>query len=108
MPHKAFQQRKLLGSERDRLVRSGDTSGQWVKHQIADLQSEIHFGSLASTQRPNAREQLGECKRLSQVIVGAAVQAANLHVNRVARSQQEYRRRHATLSELSANLETIH
>src|SRR5947207_2188065 len=108
MAHKTFQERKLLGGKRDRLIGTGDSASQRIEHQIADLETQIHFRAVASAEGSNSSEQLGECKRFGQIVVGAAVQSADLHFYGIAGGQQQNRRRNPVLSQLATDIETVH
>ena len=58
-------------------------------------------------QRPDAREQLGECERLGKVIVRALVEPYNPIFDRVLCCQDEYRRLNAAFAQRREDIDTI-
>ena len=75
--------------------------------EILVLQFEDLIHSAPAQQRPDAREQLGECERLGEVIVGALVEADNPIFDRVLRRQDEYRRLNAAFAQRGEDIDTI-
>ena len=61
----------------------------------------------AADDRAQPRQQLAEVERLGQVVVGAAVEARDARVDRVARRQHQHRHRRAFAPDLPADGQTI-
>src|SRR6185295_19611357 len=108
MPHEAFEQREFLCGQHHRLVCPRHTPSQRIEHQIADLKPKTYLGAIPAAQCSDSREKFSERKRLGQIIIRAAVQPANFHIDRVTSGQQKNRSRYVFLSKLAANLESIH
>ncbi len=69
-----FEQRVLLGRQRQFIAPTGNTMRARVEAKIADLDDRILPRSPAPQQGTQARQQLRELERLDQVIVGAGVE----------------------------------
>ena len=92
---KKFLRRQIKRNARThRLVPAG------VDLQIIDAQVLL-ISRRATQHRPNARKQLGKCKRLYQIIVGAQFQSFDPIAHAVARRQKKDRRSHIPLAQLA-------
>src|ERR1700691_2747674 len=78
MPHQVFEQLELARLQRDGPIPAGDFAGQGIHVQVADGERRLLVYSLSpAMQRVQAGQQFAECKRLGQIIVAAAAQAAD-------------------------------
>jgi len=80
-PQQQCQQRELLGREIDAGARPEDLAFDQIDFEIGDMKhrglGETDRALIASQQDKEACHQLGECKRLDQVVVRSALQAPN-------------------------------
>src|SRR5258708_1382278 len=93
MTHETLEQCELLRRESDWLIRAADSASERIENEIADLQPETYFGTITPAQRSNSREQFRKCEWLGQIVIGAAVQSSNFHLDCVSRRQKQDRSR---------------
>ena len=91
MAHQHSQQRELFGRELDRLPPPLDFASRGVELEAADGQHHGPLAHPAAGERAQPCVQLGEGKRLDQVIVGPAVQTRYAVLHRISRSQHQHR-----------------
>src|SRR5262249_14120308 len=89
-------------------ARSRHFPRQRIKHQIGYLELEIYLAALASPERTHPRQQLGEGERLGEVVIGAAVEAPNLHIDRVAGGEKNDGCRNVLFAEPVTDFYPIH
>jgi len=71
--HQVFQKIEPARGQVQSLAVSRQRVSAHVYFQITRAQSVHNFGSAAPAERPHPREQLGERKRLDQIIVRASI-----------------------------------
>ena len=80
---------------------------QEVDLQIAETESTSGGHATAAYHRLDPGQQLGEGKRLDQVVIRAGIQTADTVGDRVASGQHEHRRFDAALAERFQDIETV-
>ena len=78
-----------------------------VEPQVADLEHRGPLGLAPPRERAQPRQQLGERERLDEVVVGAAVEAGDAVLDRVARGQHQHGRPDAGAAQPPAGLEAV-
>ena len=63
---------------------------------------------MAARQGPHAREELRHGEGLDDVIVGAAIEPADALLERVARGDDDHRRRVAARAQLAQDIQAVH
>jgi hypothetical protein len=71
----AFQHGEFLGRERQAPPGADRDAAGRIQAQVTAYEADGQRGGGAPAQGPDARHQLGEIKRLGQVVIGAQVQA---------------------------------
>ena len=74
---------------------------------LARLQDARPLDRPAAPERAQPRHELGERERLDEVVVGAAVEAGDAVLDRVARGEHEHGRPDAVVAQPAADLEAV-
>src|SRR5690349_9585049 len=106
-PGQVFEERVLLGGQRDWLAAARDISRAGVDHQIINRQLRGLKGRAPPQQRADASQQLRKVIGLRQVVVGAGVETLDALVEAAARGQHQYRNRRVVRSQLPAEIEAV-
>ena len=107
VPHEELEQRELLDREFEALGAASHGPRHRIEHEIAGRQRHRQGAPRAAQQRAHAGQQLLEGEGLDQVVVGAAVEAGDLVVGRVAGGEHEHRNGQTTLAQVAADAETV-
>src|SRR5262249_7056660 len=91
MPQKESQQRELLGAQVKRVTRPMSTMRCEVNCHVRVTQRSLEHSLAPSQEGANACEQLVECKRLAEVVVGARIQTSDAIGDGITRGQEQDR-----------------
>jgi hypothetical protein len=104
-PHERLQQRELLRGELDLRVAAPGSAGRRIEPEVADDELGRPLDAATANECPQAREQLGQRERLSQVGVGAGVEPGDAILDGVAGGEHQHGRPHAVVPKPPARLE---
>ena len=106
--HERLEQRELLRRQRDLGVAAADDAA-WPGRGARSPASRTRraLDRAAAAERAQPRDELGERERLDEVVVGAAVEAGDAVLDRVARGEHEHGRPDAVVAQAAADLEAV-
>ena len=107
MSKQILEDLELLHREVEHLARPRHFPRQEIHLQIILVKLENLIRASATKQRPNPSEHLGNCKRLHEIVVGAAVESAHAIIDRVLRREDEDRRLQPALAQRREDCESI-
>src|SRR2546428_12038584 len=106
--HKQDENLKFLLREFNESVAFQDLVLPQIDGNRATLNHFARFFGVGSAQhRAYSRNQLRQAEWLRNIVVGSEFESANLVGFLSSRSENDYRSRHAALSNLAANLESV-
>jgi hypothetical protein len=85
-----------------------DSAGRRVESKVADLEHAGPLQLAPTRERPETGKQLGEGKRLHEVVVGAGVEARDTIVYGVACGEHEHGDPDTVVAQAAAGLEATH
>ena len=106
MQGQQLDQGVLAGGERHVDAVAGDQAPGGVDRDVADLDHGVGHACAAANQRAEASEQLGESKRLDDIIIRAGVEPAHAVADTVAGGEDEHGG-FSGLPQSSQNLEAV-
>jgi len=98
---------EFLHGEVEGLRSPGDFVRDQIHLEILVLQLEDLIHSSPAQQRPDTRQELGECERLGEVIVGTLVEADDPVFDGVLRGQDKYWRLNATFAQRGEDIDPV-
>src|SRR5262245_18072389 len=98
---------ELLRGQVEGLCASRHLVRDQIHLELLVLQFEDLIHAPPAQQRPDARQQLGECEWLGEVVVGALVEADNPVFDRVLRRKDQYRCLNAAFAQRGEDIDAI-
>ena len=102
-----LEQLELAHGELDELPAAGELPGDQVDVEIADAEARRLRLAPAAHERTEAGQQLGEGKRLHQIVVGARVEPVHTVLDAVARRDHQHRRAQAAPPQGRQDLDAV-
>src|SRR5262249_40586244 len=106
--HQQLKRPEFLRAERQRLAGPARGAPGWIEADAAMLEHGRQRWLRAAEQRANTRDQLGEGKRLRQVVISAELQAIDAVLDGRRRSQHKHAAAAAMLDQARAYLVAGH
>src|SRR5262249_53890615 len=106
MAEEVFEQLELSRGQIEQPVGAVRPTGHQIQLQVGGLQPEDFRRPAAAQERPDAREQLGQCEWLDEIVVGATVETEYAVVDAVARRENEDRRLDTALPQSLQDFQT--
>ncbi len=108
MLHQVGQQRELFGRQIHESGPAHDDPAHRVECDVAGLAHQRRTGALAAQQRAYPRAELGEGKRLREVVVGSRVEALHTILDQAARREHQDRQVGLSAAQRRADGESVH
>jgi hypothetical protein len=89
MAEQIFEELELARRQLEQSLTAHGASRHQIEFQVSRFQAKDFGRTTAAEQRPNPREELGQRKRLDQIVVGALIQAKDAIVDAVASGQNQ-------------------
>ena len=107
MAQQVFEQLEFTYRQVDDVLTARDLARDQIDIEIADRQARRLRRTAAADERANARNQLGKGEWLDEVVVGAAVEAGDAVLERVARGQYQNGRLQSAGTNRAQNLQAV-
>ena len=106
--HEVLEKRIFLGGEFNPLAVALYLLREPVQFQLPHNQSAGAVDRPAAKKRLGPHQELGECERFGQVVVGAGLEELNLILNGILSSEDQYRNTRIIAPDALQHLASIH